>query len=113
MYLIKNSGNAVHGVDYTKGLEDGEHCGKIHPYQTKRCRPVLFPKDTTPFSENTVDYNSLTDREKLELGEPVFFQSPLFHALSGGRRNYVTYHHSLTYNGKGEVVNEETIVENS
>lgn len=82
MYLVKISNPGVHGVDYTKGLEDGRHCGVRHLYQTKYCRPVLYTeKDGMMYKEERVEYDSLTDEEKLELGEPVFFGSPLFIAL--------------------------------
>jgi hypothetical protein len=82
MFLIKSEAG-VHGVDYTKGLEDGRHCGVNHPYVTKACRPVLYTEENYMYSklEDRVDYDSLSDREKLELGEPIFFASPLFMAL--------------------------------
>lgn len=86
MYLRlnpKNTQTAVHGVDYTKGLEDGRHCGKVHFYNTVKCRPVLYDlEDVENDPEGYLDYEVLSDREKRELGEPLFFGSPLHRALA-------------------------------
>ena len=85
MYLIKNDPDlGVHGVDYIKGLEDGRTCGLNHPYWTTKCRPILFTEEDKEKSFKTwefIDYDSLSEREKLELGEPLFWGSPLHRAL--------------------------------
>lgn len=36
---------AIHGVDYHKGLEDGRTCGKRHEFMTKNCVPVVYTEE--------------------------------------------------------------------
>lgn len=78
MWLQKSKNDAIHGVDYMKGILPGHFCGRIHEYQTRNCRVVLWT-DKQKYSDdpNTwVSYDELSDREKLTLGEPVFLDSP-------------------------------------
>jgi len=76
MYLQKTYSDAVHGVDYTKGIPPGHFCGRVHKYQTRGCRPVLFAAwERAGDRKDYVDYNSLSDKEILALGEPVFLSS--------------------------------------
>ena len=94
MWLHKVKTPAVHGVDYHKGLEDGRVCLRVHEYETKHCRPVLYTdeqKESWHYKSNEwVDYESLTEREKLILGEPIFFNSSNFRAMDKDYRNEVT-----------------------
>ena len=107
MYLIKIENPGIHGVDYTKGLEDGRHCGVRHLYQTKCCRPILHTEEECWASEELrVDYDSLSDGEKLELGEPLFFGSPLFRALGGKTTRYLTEIAELDV--RGQTIAHET-----
>lgn len=85
MWLHKLETPGVHGVDYHKGLEDGKVCLRIHEYDTKQCRPVLYTdeqKESMWSDSDWIDYDSLTEREKLILGEPVFFNSSHFRAIT-------------------------------
>jgi hypothetical protein len=48
LYMKRNpleTRNAVHGVDYHRGLEDGRECGTVHEFMTKNCQPVIFTED--------------------------------------------------------------------
>ena len=111
MYLIKvQEPIPIHGVDYTKGLEDGRHCGVRHPYQTRFCRPILYKREDCSWAkeEELTDYNSLTDQEKFELGEPLFWGSPLHRALSDVKIRNRTVIAELDVQGR--VVAEETRV---
>jgi hypothetical protein len=113
MHLRKNPENVgIHGVDYIKGLEDGRHCGKFHPYNTVRCRPVLYVEDGIFESEyKFVNYDSLTDKEKLELGEPLFFGSPLHRAITNVKiRNTIE---EVNFDVYGQEVSREVTVETS
>lgn len=111
MFLVKNSEEtqkAVHGVDYTKGLEDGRHCGKVHPYHTVKCRPVLYTGHSWASETDLVDYDTLSDKEKLELGEPLFFGSPLHRALTDIKIRRLTEIAELDVHG--QVIAHETRV---
>jgi hypothetical protein len=105
MYLRINpegNRNAVHGVDYTKGLEDGRQCGKVHPYNTVKCRPVLYKEEDIVSGQETeyLDYETLSDREKLELGEPLFFGSSLHRALASIKLRRLTEIAELDVHGQ-------------
>lgn len=120
MYLVKVENPLLHGVDYTKGLEDGRHCGIRHPYYTTACRPMLYTeKDAMTMGkpDTWVDYDTLSDEEKLELGEPLFFGSPLHRALSNVKTRNRTVISELDVQGRiiaEEVrVREEFSYENS
>lgn len=47
IYLIRNTTPepAVHGVDYRKGLAEGEECGLVHEFQTKHCKPTFVTQE--------------------------------------------------------------------
>jgi hypothetical protein len=81
MLWLKKNGEetwqAIHGVDYFKGLKGKEQCGRVHKYNTKYCRPVLYTdedKEMWNDQDGFVRYEDLEDREKLILGNPIFFQ---------------------------------------
>jgi hypothetical protein len=77
LWLKKTENNAIHGVDYFKGLKDREQCGRIHEYETKHCRPILYTDEDKEMYNDQGDfvrYEALDDREKLILGNPIFFQ---------------------------------------
>ena len=104
MYLRLNppeTQNAIHGVDYTKGLEDGRQCGVVHPYNTVRCRPVLYTYREMKYDkESYIDYDSLSEKEKLQLGEPLFFGSPLHRALANTKIRNLTEIAELDVHGQ-------------
>ena len=112
MYLQLNpeeTQNAVHGVDYTKGLEDGRQCGKVHPYHTVKCRPVLYRKEDIGDTQGKfIAYKNLSEREMLELGEPLFFGSPLHRALCDIKVRRLTEIAELDVHG--QVIAHETRV---
>jgi hypothetical protein len=47
--MVSNRPGQVHGVDYTRGLEDGRKCGKVHEFCTKtvngKCCVVLWTEE--------------------------------------------------------------------
>lgn len=45
IYLMRNSNESRHGVDYRHGLKKGQECGRIHEFNTRSCRPVFFTED--------------------------------------------------------------------
>ena len=113
MYLIKSKNSGVHGIDYTKGLEDGRPCGKIHEFLTVYCRPLLLTKEEAQKSwkfDEIVDYDKFSDREKLLLGEPIFWGSPLHNALMEIKTRRVLEEVKIDVNGRE--INRKAEIEN-
>lgn len=113
MYLIKSKNSGVHGIDYTKGLEDGRLCGKVHEFMTLYCRPLLLTKEEAQKNwkfDEVVNYDELSDQEKLLLGEPIFWGSSLHNALKGIKTRRVLEEVEIdTY---GQKINRKVEVEN-
>jgi len=104
MYLRRNpqeTQSAVHGVDYHKSLEDGTVCNRVHEFNTVHCRPVLYMEPQSD-SAQYIDYDGLSDREKLILGEPIFFGSSLHRSIN--KAKLVTHTDVTTYNAQGEKI---------
>lgn len=64
--VILSNDERVHGIDYTKGLKDGETCGKMHKYVTNNCRVLVFSSENKDgyylFSlERCISINSLNN----------------------------------------------------
>jgi|SRR3990167_2243747 len=114
MYLILSHNDGIHGIDYTKGLEDTDmHCGKVHKYWTVKCRPVLLTKKEAQVSwkkEDLVNYDSFSDDEKLVLGEPIFWLSSLHRYFMKPRIK--TTKEVINIDVNGEEIDRETTVEN-
>src|SRR3990167_7409623 len=115
MYLVLSHNNGIHGIDYTKGLEETDrHCGKVHKYQTVHCRPLLYKKTDAQKEwkkEEVVNYDSLSDEEKYELGEPIFWLSSLHKFLTKSKRT--TLKETVEIDVHGEEISREVSIENS
>jgi hypothetical protein len=44
-YLYLQNYPAVHGVDYRGGLEEGQECGRVHEFATRKCQPIIYTQE--------------------------------------------------------------------